>query len=84
MHIFCCESDIQKFRNYLIDDGSTDGAGDICDCWAEKDRRILVFHKEETAVRQVQETMVWIKRAIVLFLLLIVMTISKLAHMKKY
>lgn len=28
----------------LIDDGSTDGSGKICDDWAEKDSRVKVFH----------------------------------------
>lgn len=30
----------------LIDDGSTDGSGIICDQWAQKDSRVRVFHKE--------------------------------------
>lgn len=30
----------------LIDDGSTDSSSMICDRWAEKDRRIIVVHKE--------------------------------------
>lgn len=29
----------------LIDDGSTDGSGARCDCWAEADQRIRVIHK---------------------------------------
>lgn len=29
----------------LIDDGSTDSSGDICDSWAKKDDRIRVIHK---------------------------------------
>lgn len=39
----------QKYKNFellLIDDGSTDGSGDICDELAEKDNRIRVIHKE--------------------------------------
>ena len=30
----------------LVDDGSTDGTGTLCDQLAEKDSRIRVFHKE--------------------------------------
>ena len=46
----CIES-IQKqtYENIeilLIDDGAKDESGAICDCYAQKDRRIRVFHKE--------------------------------------
>lgn len=34
----------------LIDDGSTDGSGLICDSYAEKDSRIKVLHKENGGV----------------------------------
>lgn len=30
----------------LVDDGSTDGSGAICDAWSRRDPRIRVFHKE--------------------------------------
>lgn len=30
----------------LVDDGSKDDSGQLCDCWAEKDARIRVIHKE--------------------------------------
>lgn len=38
------------FELLLIDDGSTDGSGAICDACAEKDNRVRVFHKENGGV----------------------------------
>lgn len=43
----------QSFTDFgllLIDDGSKDGSGKICDAYAEKDNRIRVFHKENGGV----------------------------------
>lgn len=40
---------IQTFSDFellLIDDGSTDTSGQICDEYAKKDSRIRVFHKK--------------------------------------
>ena len=34
------------FEVILINDGSTDSSGDMCDKWARKDRRIKVIHQE--------------------------------------
>lgn len=46
----CLESVInQTYGNLqivIVDDGSTDNSGYICDKWAEIDNRILVIHKE--------------------------------------
>lgn len=44
---------IQSFRDYevlLINDGSKDKSGAICDEYASKDSRIIVFHKENGGV----------------------------------
>lgn len=38
------------FELLLIDDGSTDGSGRICDSYGERDNRIRVFHKENGGV----------------------------------
>ena len=36
----------QDFELLLIDDGSKDSSGAICDEYAAKDARVRVFHKE--------------------------------------
>ncbi|QMV69779.1 glycosyltransferase [Sphingobacterium paramultivorum] len=43
----------QSFRDFeiiLVNDGSTDGSGAICDSFTIKDKRIKVFHKENGGV----------------------------------
>ena len=46
----CINSVLQQtFSNFeiiLVDDGSTDSSGNICDLYSQKDRRIQVIHKE--------------------------------------
>lgn len=50
----CVDSILQQtFTDWellLIDDGSTDRSGEICDQYAAKDKRIEIFHKENGGV----------------------------------
>ena len=34
----------------LVDDGSCDSSGEICDAWANRDSRIQVIHQENAGV----------------------------------
>ena len=40
----------QDFEILLVDDGSPDRSGEICDDYARQDRRVRVFHKENGGV----------------------------------
>lgn len=40
-----CQS-YPDFEVLLIDDGSEDGSGDLCDLWSQSDSRIKAYHKE--------------------------------------
>ena len=40
----------KDFEVVIIDDGSSDGSGEICDAYAEKDKRFRVIHQENQGV----------------------------------
>lgn len=49
----------QSYRNLeiiLVDDGSPDRSGAICDAWAEKDSRIRVIHKQNAGAGAARNT----------------------------
>lgn len=50
----CIQSIVnQTYKNLeiiLIDDGSTDNSGNLCDKWAKKDDRIIVIHQKNAGV----------------------------------
>ena len=60
-YLFRCVESIlnQTYRNFeiiLVDDGSTDGSGEICDKLVEKDSRVKVIHKENGGVSTARNT----------------------------
>lgn len=46
----------QSIQLVLVDDGSTDRSGEICDAWAAKDSRVTVIHQENGGVSAARNT----------------------------
>ena len=44
------KQDFEDFELILVDDGSTDGSAALCDAYQAQDKRVRVFHKENTGV----------------------------------
>lgn len=55
----CVESilaqDYDDFELLLVDDGSTDGSGALCDEYGERDRRVRVVHQANRGVTRTRE-----------------------------
>ena len=56
----CLDSVLNSTHNnlqvILIDDGSTDSCGSICDAYADKDNRITVIHKDNQGISGARNT----------------------------
>ncbi len=46
----------QNLELILVDDGSTDSSGTLCDTWAEKDSRVKVIHRKNNGLSQARNT----------------------------
>lgn len=55
-----CISSVLKLKSdievLLVDDGSTDASGALCDAWAQKDARIRVIHQENGGLSAARNT----------------------------
>lgn len=56
----CIESIVnQKFNDWhliIMDDGSTDSSPEICDRWAQRDKRITIVHKQNSGLSDTRNT----------------------------
>ena len=51
-----CGQTFSDLEIILVDDGSTDGSGQICDTYAQSDSRIRVVHKENGGLSEARNT----------------------------
>lgn len=50
---------LQSFGNFeliLVNDGSSDNSGDICDQFASKDKRVIVIHQQNSGISSARNT----------------------------
>ena len=76
----------QTYKNleiFLVDDGSTDSSGKICDQYAAHDRRIIVIHQKNAGVSAARNKALAVLRVHILPLLML-MTILMLTWYKHY
>ena len=45
-----CQQTYKKLEIILVDDGSTDNSGYLCDKFAQKDERIKVIHQKNSGI----------------------------------
>lgn len=50
------QQDFTDFELILIDDGSTDSSGQLCEEWSQKDSRIKVLHQQNMGVSEARNT----------------------------
>lgn len=51
-----CDQSYHDMEIVLVDDGSNDGSGELCDQYARQDERILVIHKDNNGLLEARRT----------------------------